>query len=106
MSLQSFATANVPGLPDGGWHGAVTDYTTAVVGNKSIEWIREKAAAKVPWLAYVSRAHRFTICHYHLSPPKNRLIALAHLLSDPGRAQGGPRALQPGSVVRRPLGPV
>jgi hypothetical protein len=30
----SFSTARVPGLPDGGWHGNQSDYTTAVVGNK------------------------------------------------------------------------
>ena len=48
----AFSTANVPGMPDGRWRGTVSDYTTAVVGNKSIEWIREKAKAQVPFLAY------------------------------------------------------
>ena len=50
----AFTTARVPGLPDGRWRGNVTDYTTAVVGNKSIEWIREKAKEGKPWLAYVA----------------------------------------------------
>lgn len=32
---------NVPGVPDGGCMFNSSYYTTAVVGNKSIEWIRK-----------------------------------------------------------------
>jgi hypothetical protein len=60
----SFSTANVPGLPDGHWRGSASDYTTAVVGNKSIEWIREKAKAGTPWLAYVAPK----ACHEPFNP--------------------------------------
>ena len=85
----SFATARVPGFPDGHWHGNVTDYSTsgaqtqtedkpvvtaadkylgvwlgAVIGNKSIEWIREKAQAGGPWLAYIAPK----ACHEPFNP--------------------------------------
>ena len=36
-----FATYNVDGLPNGTWQGTAENYTTAVVGNVSIAWIRE-----------------------------------------------------------------
>ena len=51
----SFAVKNVAGLPDGTYDGADDEYTTALVGNRSVAWIRAVvAAAKEPFLAYVA----------------------------------------------------
>jgi N-acetylglucosamine-6-sulfatase len=50
----AFATFNCPGLPDGHWHGNVSDYSTSVIGNKSIEWIQLKVKAEEPWFAYIA----------------------------------------------------
>lgn len=63
---------NVPGVADGGCRFNKTDYTTAVVGNKSIEWIRQKAADGSPWLAYVAPK----ACHEPFNPAPVRVPSL------------------------------
>ena len=52
----SFQTKNIAGLPDGGWKGNSSDYTTAVVGNASVQWIRKVVGedASRPFFAYVA----------------------------------------------------
>ena len=50
----SFQTKNIAGKPDGGWQGNSSDYTTAVVGNASITWIKSVARQGKPWFAYVA----------------------------------------------------
>ena len=52
----SFAVKNLAGLPDGTFSGSPEDYTTAVVGNHSVRWIRSVAAASPgkPFVAYVA----------------------------------------------------
>lgn len=50
----TFQTKNIAGLPDGGWKGNSSDYTTAVVGNASIAWIRSVAKGDKPFFAYVA----------------------------------------------------
>ena len=43
----AFSTFNAgPGIPDGHWHGTADNYTTAVVGNLSIHFIRQAVAAR------------------------------------------------------------
>lgn len=39
----SFITKNIDGIPDGHWKGTEKNYTTSVVGNVSIAWIRKVA---------------------------------------------------------------
>merc|ERR1712130_207112 len=50
----TFSVHNIDGLPDGQWQGNATDYTTAVVGNRSIEWIRKVAGKGKPFFAYIA----------------------------------------------------
>jgi hypothetical protein len=40
----AFMTQNIDGLPDGNWHGTAENYSTAVIGNTSIAWIRKVLA--------------------------------------------------------------
>lgn len=49
-----FAVQNIDGLPNGTWKGSKTDYTTAVVGNRSIDWIRKVAKKGKPFFAYIA----------------------------------------------------
>ena len=77
-----FQTHNIDGLPDGGWTGTADNYTTAVVGNASIAWIRKVAAAEParPWFAYVApkAAHEpfipapWHLDHWDASWPRTR----------------------------------
>jgi hypothetical protein len=65
----SFATQGVSDLApyymeDGHWHGKKTDYTTAVVGNASISWIKKVAKAGRPFLAYIAPK----ACHMPFTP--------------------------------------
>ena len=50
-----FATWNIDGLPNGTWKGTKDNYTTAVVGNTSIAWIRKvvQEDPSRPFFAYV-----------------------------------------------------
>merc|ERR1711970_756998 len=41
-------------MPDGGWQGTDDDYTTAVVGNMSLSWIRKVAEGPNPFFAYIA----------------------------------------------------
>jgi N-acetylglucosamine-6-sulfatase len=41
-------------MPDGGWTGTSDDYTTAVVGNMSLSWIRKVAKDDAPFFAYIA----------------------------------------------------
>eukprot|EP00039_Didymoeca_costata_P011721 m.165843 g.165843 ORF g.165843 m.165843 type:complete len:551 (+) comp15267_c0_seq3:46-1698(+) len=50
----SFAVQNIDGLPDGMFHGNKTDYTTSLVGNYSLAWIRKVANGPAPFLAYIA----------------------------------------------------
>ena len=40
----AFMTQNIDGLPDGHWRGTAENYSTAVIGNTSIAWIRKVLA--------------------------------------------------------------
>lgn len=63
-------------LPDGMWHGSNENYTTAVVGNVSIAWIRHVVAQDPtrPFFAYVApkAAHEPVHC--------SRLYFVSHFL--------------------------
>lgn len=52
----TFAVKNVVGLTDGHWHGGTDNYTTAVVGNATINWIRKVVGEDPtrPFFAYVA----------------------------------------------------
>eukprot|EP00927_Polykrikos_kofoidii_P025765 TRINITY_DN23087_c0_g1_i1.p1 TRINITY_DN23087_c0_g1~~TRINITY_DN23087_c0_g1_i1.p1 ORF type:complete len:582 (-),score=64.81 TRINITY_DN23087_c0_g1_i1:25-1770(-) len=52
----SFQTKNIDGMADGMWHGnaAPENYTTAVVGNVSIAWIKKVAKEGRPFMAYIA----------------------------------------------------
>eukprot|EP01079_Euglenida_sp_SAG-EU17-18_P002380 gene2380-3185_t len=50
----TFSVKNIDGLPDGQWQGTPKDYTTSVVGNRSIEWIRKVSQGARPFFAYSS----------------------------------------------------
>ena len=63
----SFATWGLDGLPGmpvsngtgahkipGAYHGSVHNYSTSVIGNTSIAWIKSRVAAKKPFLAYIA----------------------------------------------------
>jgi N-acetylglucosamine-6-sulfatase len=50
----SFSVKNIDGLPDGTFDGTAKDYTTAVVGNYSVAWIKKVAKAGKPFLAYIA----------------------------------------------------
>jgi len=52
----SFMTSGLSdlGMEDGMWHGGVDNYTTAVVGNMSIAWIKKVAAQGKPFMAYIA----------------------------------------------------
>lgn len=60
----SFSTFNAPGLPDGHWKGTSDNYTTAVVGNVSIAWIKKVVSAQKPFFAYVAPK----ACHEPFNP--------------------------------------
>eukprot|EP00755_Sulcionema_specki_P035201 Sspe_Gene.2428::Locus_806_Transcript_1_1_Confidence_1.000_Length_1824::g.2428::m.2428/K01137/GNS; N-acetylglucosamine-6-sulfatase len=50
-----FSVKNIDGLPDGSWKGNATDYTTALVGNHSVAWIRKVVTEKKqPFLAFIN----------------------------------------------------
>jgi hypothetical protein len=53
-----FSTKNLQfaGLPDGTWTGTVSNYSTSVIGNVSISWIRKVAAEEPrrPFFAYIA----------------------------------------------------
>jgi len=49
-----FMTQNIDGLPDGSWKGTTENYTTAVVGNTSIAWIKKVAGQGKPFVAYIA----------------------------------------------------
>lgn len=52
----SFQVQNVDGFPNGTWQGSADDYTTAVVGNASVAWIRKMATQfpSQPFFAYIA----------------------------------------------------
>jgi N-acetylglucosamine-6-sulfatase len=55
-------------MADGGWHGNGSDYTTAVVGNMSLSWLKKvipgaKAGGK-PFMAYIAPK----ACHEPFTP--------------------------------------
>mmetsp|Transcript_85128 Transcript_85128/g.214647 ORF Transcript_85128/g.214647 Transcript_85128/m.214647 type:complete len:600 (+) Transcript_85128:84-1883(+) len=52
----SFQTKNIDGLPDGQVHLSSDpgNYTTAVVGNASVAWIRKVAKQGKPFMAYIA----------------------------------------------------
>lgn len=49
-----FQTMNIDGLADGGWKGTADNYSTAVIGNASIAWIRKVAQSDKPFMAYIA----------------------------------------------------
>ena len=51
-------------MADGSWTGSETDYTTAIVGNTSISWVRKVAKAGHPFFAYVAPK----ACHEPFTP--------------------------------------
>ena len=52
----SFSTYNIDGLPNGNWHGSVENYSTSVIGNTSIAWIRKvvRQSSSRPFFAYIA----------------------------------------------------
>ena len=52
----SFQTKNIDGLPDGHWTGTSDNYSTAVIGNVSMAWIRKVAteSPSTPFMAYIA----------------------------------------------------
>merc|ERR1712137_697353 len=50
----NFLTKNIDGLPDGHWQGTAQNYSTAVIGNTSIAWIKKVGREGKPFLAYVA----------------------------------------------------
>lgn len=65
----SFATEGISdlgaaGKPDGGWHGGEDDYTTAIVGNTSLAWIKKVAPLDKPFFAYIAPK----ACHEEFAP--------------------------------------
>eukprot|EP01062_Namystynia_karyoxenos_P056849 TRINITY_DN47774_c0_g1_i1.p1 TRINITY_DN47774_c0_g1~~TRINITY_DN47774_c0_g1_i1.p1 ORF type:complete len:549 (+),score=210.56 TRINITY_DN47774_c0_g1_i1:81-1727(+) len=52
------------GFPDGHWAGKADDYTTAVVGNASMAWIRKVAPTGAPFFAYIAPK----ACHEEFAP--------------------------------------
>mmetsp|Transcript_26042 Transcript_26042/g.67086 ORF Transcript_26042/g.67086 Transcript_26042/m.67086 type:complete len:502 (-) Transcript_26042:330-1835(-) len=64
-----FQTQNIDGLPDGGWQGGVENYSTAVIGNVSIAWIKKVAKEQKPFFAFIApkAAHEpFNPAPWHL----------------------------------------
>jgi hypothetical protein len=52
-------------MKDGGWKGNDTDYTTAVVGNVTMSWLRKVAGGLKPFFAYIApkvRSARRFLC--------------------------------------------
>lgn len=68
----AFNTAGIAefGFPDGKWQGTVNDYTTSVVGNLTVAWIKKVAPLGEPWFAYAApkAAHEpFVPAPWHLN---------------------------------------
>jgi hypothetical protein len=64
-----FDTAGVSDLApffmaDGGWQGNGSDYTTSVVGNVSMAWLRKVAQGARPWFGYFAPK----ACHEPFTP--------------------------------------
>lgn len=51
-------------MANGSWHGNRTDYTTSVVGNMSMSWLRKVAGGDRPFFAYIAPK----ACHEPFSP--------------------------------------
>jgi hypothetical protein len=74
----SFNTQNISfgeySLPDGMWHGTEDNYSTAVIGNISIAWIRHvvKEDPTRPFFAYIAPKAA------HGTPPPPPSIWLCH----------------------------
>ncbi len=49
----AFAVQNIDGFPDGPWKGGPDNYSTSVIGNVSLAWIRKQTAEK-PFFAYIA----------------------------------------------------
>jgi hypothetical protein len=51
-----FKVNNLPGVKNGNWKldNSPENYSTAVIGNRSIEFIKGAVADKVPFFAYVA----------------------------------------------------
>lgn len=85
-------------LADGMWHGTEDNYTTAVVGNVSIAWIRHVVAENPdrPFFAYVApkAAHE----PVGFLPLYSRFSVCSHVHCD------GIRAVQPCAMVPNRLG--
>ena len=60
----SFSVKNIEGLADGTFDGTDKDYTTAVVGNYSVAWIKKVAKGDKPFLAYIAPK----ACHDPFTP--------------------------------------
>eukprot|EP01062_Namystynia_karyoxenos_P013945 TRINITY_DN15006_c0_g1_i1.p1 TRINITY_DN15006_c0_g1~~TRINITY_DN15006_c0_g1_i1.p1 ORF type:complete len:577 (+),score=144.50 TRINITY_DN15006_c0_g1_i1:70-1731(+) len=62
----SFAAQGVAdlGFPDGAWHGKADDYSTAVIGNASVKWIRKVGKGSKPFFAYIAPK----ACHEPFAP--------------------------------------
>eukprot|EP00511_Aplanochytrium_stocchinoi_P000535 CAMPEP_0204841948 /NCGR_PEP_ID=MMETSP1346-20131115/44320_1 /ASSEMBLY_ACC=CAM_ASM_000771 /TAXON_ID=215587 /ORGANISM="Aplanochytrium stocchinoi, Strain GSBS06" /LENGTH=416 /DNA_ID=CAMNT_0051980459 /DNA_START=976 /DNA_END=2223 /DNA_ORIENTATION=+ len=50
----SFQTKGITGMPDGKWSGSKDNYSTSVIGNISVTWIREMASQSQPFFAYIA----------------------------------------------------
>jgi len=50
----NFMTKNIDGMEDGHWQGSTDNYTTSVVGNVSIAWIKKVAKEGKPFMAYIA----------------------------------------------------
>merc|ERR1712232_57033 len=49
----AFQIKNIDGIPDGTWHGSSHNYSTSVIGNASIAWIKKVARGGKPFMAFV-----------------------------------------------------
>lgn len=41
-------------MRDGSWQGNISDYTTSVVGNMSMSWIKKVAGGPRPFFVYIA----------------------------------------------------
>mmetsp|Transcript_146131 Transcript_146131/g.207128 ORF Transcript_146131/g.207128 Transcript_146131/m.207128 type:complete len:535 (+) Transcript_146131:75-1679(+) len=48
-----FAVQNIDGMPDGSFKGNQSVYSTSIIGNVSLAWIRKVATGSAPFMAYI-----------------------------------------------------
>lgn len=62
----SFAVQNIDGLPDGIKKYGHDDYSTALIGNYSVAWMKKVANDRsgLPWMAYIGTK----ACHDPFQP--------------------------------------